>query len=437
MKGNFTFDVKSEGSSSLVVKNLKIEGTTSAKMAVISQDQSATAGQFSSNVTLENCTLSNFASKGLYLTNAKSLNLKNCTFTGCAGTAMDEPNTKGDYVVDLNLIGVQDVVVNIENCTFDSNGAKKANIKVACRGGESDAGASDIPKDVAEATVSNMSIKGCTFTNTAEGAVDVNIGTTSKTEGDVVNTTGQYPVIISSNKTDAKVSQPFNDLQVIVPAGATYTKDADWNIGIEASVKNQAELLAAMTTADINKIHFANNIAVADELQSNHPVMVYGDGRKVVSSVQGKTLIFTKDSKIYNLTVQNTADNAEWNSSYGIQFYTGKHLLKNACCFGGNAAVLVNGATLDLHGTLNVSNNSFGGVEVSKGAGADLKASVLNINEAVITNSTEAYGKPTIWVDGTSADIGVVNGADALTLAVVKEQNQYYLDAKNAVDPAN
>jgi len=64
-----------------------------------------------------------------------------------------------------------------------------------------------------------------------------------------------------------------------------------------------------------------------------------------------------------------------------------------------NAAIIVNSLEVTLKGKIDVSGNTFGGIEVSKGSALNLNPGVLNINGATIINNTEEYGKPTIWVD--------------------------------------
>lgn len=82
---------------------------------------------------------------------------------------------------------------------------------------------------------------------------------------------------------------------------------------------------------------------------------------------------------------------------------------------GANAALQVgSGASVSVS-NIDVSGNGFGGIEVTGG-------STLNINE--ITNSSEAYKKPTVWVDGT----GTVTGLTFSTDEVVTGQVQYYLN---------
>lgn len=61
-----------------------------------------------------------------------------------------------------------------------------------------------------------------------------------------------------------------------------------------------------------------------------------------------------------------------------------------------------------------------------------MRNSTLNINGASLINTTEEYGKPTIWTDGEGQ---VVIGADSMfTNSEIKEdQVQYYLREENSI----
>ena len=347
---------------------------------------------------------------------------------------MGEPNIVGDYVVDCNLIGVKDAVIHISNCKFENNGAQKAIIKVAARGGPSDTGASDIPKDVAPATVKSLTVDNCTFVNIAEGAKALNIGTTSKTEDASDNLTGQYYVVVDNNMSDMTVSQPFNSFEIIVPAMSKMTKLPLTNIGTFKSVSSESELKAAIEDVSVSQISIKNSFELSENITINRPVQIRGNGKVINTSQSNKTITALTDCCYSGLVINNSGDNTEWSSTYALQCYTGTHELSDAVLSGGNAAVLVNGSKLILKGTIDVSGNSFGGIEVSKGSSLRLTASVLDISDAKLVNSTEAYGKPTIWVDGESEDIGQIIGGDSLTMIIKDGQRQYYLSAKNSID---
>lgn len=209
----------------------------------------------------------------------------------------------------------------------------------------------------------------------------------------------------------------------------------------KAIIEDASDIAEALTDPDISELTLNAPIDTTSEIQIDRPMTLDGAGNTVTKSEPGKAFTFTQDSTVENITIENTADNTEWNSSYGVQFYTGEHTVKNAKLTGGNAGIIANSATVNLEGTIDVSGNTFGGIEVCRsGAGTETRAAmpagVLNINGATILNSTEEYGKPTIWIDGNTDAEGVVNGAEAFTMVELPHgdgfQKQFYLDAKNS-----
>lgn len=207
--------------------------------------------------------------------------------------------------------------------------------------------------------------------------------------------------------------------------------------GSKVDVSDQTGLEEAISNPDVKSITIASEVALDKELQlRNSGTTFNGNNETISSNTEGKVLTFWNEGTTVNdLVIESTADNTDWHSSYNVQFYTGTHKLKNAKLSGGNAGIIVNAATLTLEGTIDVSGNTFGGIEVSKGAAEGLSAGVLNINGATLVNTTEEYGKPTIWIDGNTDDVGIVNGAESMTMIEKDGQKQYYLDASHAVDP--
>lgn len=231
--GRFVLGSDDAGDVSLNLANVILEGSGTNGFGIVSQNQSEEIPN-ASKISLSNVAIQNYTSKGLYLTNVKDLKLKNVTLTDVATDAMNEPNTRGDYGIDLNLIGVKDVTVSLDGVTFAGDCGEKAAIKIAQRGGASDAGASDIPKTVGEASVKSVEFKKCAFNNT-ESAASFNLGTSSKTEGDVENTSGQYPVTISANTTVMTVALPYISDSTIytIEAGKTATKPAKGDLIVQ------------------------------------------------------------------------------------------------------------------------------------------------------------------------------------------------------------
>lgn len=156
----------------------------------------------------------------------------------------------------------------------------------------------------------------------------------------------------------------------------------------------------------------------------NHKLSFSNTGQVANLVVTGSGAVVT------NLTVENTADNEEWTGTYCVQFYNGTYDISHITATGGNAGIIVNASTATIGEGVDVSGNVFGGIEVSKGTQPGLGDAQLTIN-STITNTTEAYGKPTVWIDGEGASV-VDNTGMTSTTEVKEDQTQYYLDAGNA-----
>lgn len=193
----------------LTLDGLTLDGGGSTRMAVISQEQNKETVS-GLELTMTGCTVQNYTDKAVYLTNATALSIDGCTFTNNATGDMDKPNTKGDYTIDLNLVSVAADELSITNSSFNGTCGDKAVIKVAARGGDSDADASDISGSAA--TVEKLTVSGCTF-SAEDSAADLNIGTDNKSydgTGDIpANSTGSFAVSVSGNTTEVKINEAF------------------------------------------------------------------------------------------------------------------------------------------------------------------------------------------------------------------------------------
>lgn len=168
-------------------------------------------------------------------------------------------------------------------------------------------------------------------------------------------------------------------------------------------------------------------------------------GNHTLTTPVGKTTA-TKDGVLVNsgttviknikINVNGLADKTKWGGNYGIQVFTGNTTIENVTATGANAGILINGSKAVMKGTIDVSGNGFGGIEVSQGTKTE--APSLDASAATFVNTDEAYGKPTIWIDGYSK-IGKVVTAPAGMTAVEfkgedgkKDQLHFYIDAANA-----
>lgn len=206
---NCTVAADNTKTTKLTLDGLTLDGGGTQKMAVISQEQNE-ASVSGLELTMTGCTVENYTDKAVYLTNATALSIDGCTFTNNATGDMDKPNTKGDYTIDLNLVSVDAGELKITNSSFEGTCGDKAVIKVAARGGDSDADASDIKGR--EATVEKLTVSGCTF-SAEDSAADLNIGTDNKSYSGTgeapVNSTGSFAVSVSGNTTEVKINEAF------------------------------------------------------------------------------------------------------------------------------------------------------------------------------------------------------------------------------------
>ena len=206
---NCTVAADNTKTTRLTLDGLTLNGGGSTRMAVISQDQeSKTVSGL--DLSMNGCTVKNYTDKAVYLTNATALSIDGCTFTNNATGDMDKPNTKGDYTIDLNLVSVKAGELSITDSSFNGLCGDKAVIKVAARGGDSDADASDISGSAA--TVEKLTVSGCTF-SAEDSAADLNIGTDNKSYSGTgeapVNSTGSFAVSVSGNTTEVKINEAF------------------------------------------------------------------------------------------------------------------------------------------------------------------------------------------------------------------------------------
>ncbi len=175
-------------------------------------------------------------------------------------------------------------------------------------------------------------------------------------------------------------------------------------------VNTASEMVAAAADSTVTGINVQSDITVPQKLVLS--------GRNVTVDGNGHVLTLSGDTP-------------GWQGNYVVQAYKTIVEIKNLTITGGDAAVYANGSTVVLKGTVNVSGNEFGGIEVSQGSGVTTPA-VLNATAATVINSTEANAKPTAWIDYASVANATVNGAFTQTTHIGADQKQYYLNATNA-----
>lgn len=200
-----------------------------------------------------------------------------------------------------------------------------------------------------------------------------------------------------------------------------------------AEISTLDDLKKVMGDSTIKTVNLNKDVEnIGEVITFSNKVTFNGNGHKLAFTTTGQNLVFLQPSTINDLTVESQGTDS-WTSTYAAQVYNGKgYVLNNVKFTGGNAGLLVNGATATVT-NIDVSGNTFGGIEVSKGSLAT-NPSTLYI-EGKVVNTTEAYEKPTVWTDGEGVDNKVVGGNFFENAEVKAGQVQYYLVEANSIAP--
>ncbi len=162
-------------------------------------------------------------------------------------------------------------------------------------------------------------------------------------------------------------------------------------------VNNEEELLEALQNTDIKTIVLNKDINTTQKINITRPIYLDGNGHtmKYVGT-------FGKD---------NSKDNKVWGGIYVLQVYKTNATIKDIKLTGANAGLLINGSEITFEGTIDVSGNGFGGIELSQGKNVE-ETSKLSVKDGGnIVNKDETKETPTLWVPEDSKDaVVVMNG---------------------------
>lgn len=175
-------------------------------------------------------------------------------------------------------------------------------------------------------------------------------------------------------------------------------------------VTDEEELVAAINDKTVTTIQLANDITTTAKVNILRDVTIDGANHKI-----------TLDG-----------DHTTWDSTYVLHVYKVNVTLKNIALSNANGGLLVNGGNVTVEGTLDVSGNHFGGVELSKGKDVETLP-VINFNNATVVNTTESETIPTLWSDGIAQEEVTVkyNGVEAAIYNTEKGQVQLFLNQEN------
>ncbi len=166
------------------------------------------------------------------------------------------------------------------------------------------------------------------------------------------------------------------------------------------SVNDEASLKNAIKNESINEIILNNDIETNEKITITRPLSIDGKGHTI--KYVGK-FGDSDDAKV-------------WAGIYVLQFYKTTGKLKDIKLTGANAALLVNGSEMTFEGTIDVSGNGFGGIELSQGKGVTNDSKLTVSENAHIVNTTDNDNAPTLWVPSDSKDATVIMNGMARTI---------------------
>jgi phage host-nuclease inhibitor protein Gam len=322
-------------------------------------------------------------------------NNKTITFTG------DETGWQGNYVLHVYKatgVTIKDIKLTGGDAALLVNGSE-VTLTGAIDVSGNEFGGIESSKGVGVEKDPKLTVTGATFTNTSEA-----YGLPTIWEDQITGT-----VVVADEQ--FTVNEEVREGQVQYYLDAQNAVDPNAHI---ANVKDLEEFKAALADASKSLINLTADFTTTEKiLVSRDDVTINGN----------------------NKTITFTGDETGWQGNYVLHVYKATGVtIKDIKLTGGDAALLVNGSEVTLTGAIDVSGNEFGGIESSKGVGVE-KDPKLTVTGATFTNTSEAYGLPTIWEDQITGTVVVADEQFTVNEEVREGQVQYYLDAQNAVDP--
>ncbi len=181
------------------------------------------------------------------------------------------------------------------------------------------------------------------------------------------------------------------------------------------TVKSQDELKQALGNNEVTYITLANDIETTEKINITRPVVI--DGANHTMKYVG------------TFGSEKSTDKKVWGGIYLLQVYKTSATIKNIKLTGGNAALLVNGGSVKLEGTIDVSGNGFGGIELGQGKGVTEQVKLTFSDDINLVNSSDSNDAPTLWVPSDSAAaivemngvVKTIESGDELILDVIEE----------------
>ncbi len=180
---------------------------------------------------------------------------------------------------------------------------------------------------------------------------------------------------------------------IVLPASQVYAATTK-------TVNNQAELKEALEDNDVSIIKLGSDIETTEKITITRPVTIDGNHHTMK----------------YVGTFKGGKDKTVWDGIYLLQVYKTTATIRDIKLTGGNAALLVNGSNVKLEGTIDVSGNGFGGIELSQGKDVTEKVKLELSDDIKIVNTTDNPDRPTLWVPSDSDDATIEMNGEIFTI---------------------
>ena len=394
--------------------------------------------------------------------NAAGVTIQDVTVAGLADGQKDEA------AVYINANGTTDAKIVIDNCTFlgaDSVTASSGGTGILTATGSTGAylevknnSFTNVKYGMYFNSVSNAAITGNEIDGTKYNGIYVEGGSASVTITDNTLTD-----IASANYTDGPI---FNcgmyigascDNLVLKNNSITLNSASTGKLyaNYAAMVSNAegdhlyATLPEAVSAASADEtIALLDDVTLTEQLNIDKAITLNGNGftieRKTTAESavgQKAAILVTANATLENLTVSGPNTTATgWNEGeFGIKVwatgdttpatYDVAATMKDVTVTGANAGILVSHADVTMTGDIDVSDNEFGGIELTKGGKLDISAATLK-------NDEETDSCPVLWNDRENQqDKGTLVMGDKQILIkdmVTADKDHYYVNDKYA-----
>ena len=191
-----------------------------------------------------------------------------------------------------------------------------------------------------------------------------------------------------------------------------------------------ATLADAITNAAVgDTVKLLADVTITEQLYIGKAITLDGNGKTITRTPGGASaeykagILVGAGATIKNLTVSgpNTTASGWDGGEFGIKLYQASGaVLENVTVKSANAGIQVNGGSVTFKGTIDVSGNEYGGIEL-------LHEGTLDISNAILVNKDETEATPVLWNDDDKGTITFNKRQTLEKVAVDETKDHYYI----------